>query len=339
MKKGKHFGTITKLALVLLALALTAALAACSKAPANEPGTATQVPATAAATEAPKATDKPTAAPTKAPTESPTEAPTAAPATESVPGGPTAEPPAPFFDLGFGDGDVFDATGNVTLYMEGGEVGEYNVNHNGKEVKVKGYYGSDSDSYITLDLSGFSEFSDFPEFVENGVTYEIFIQIDTIPSSSGGLLISNGNGGGTNLAIRGSLGQINFNAGSTTQDGDYCGSGYVYAQTNNANDGEMIEEGIMEHVVGVYDPANRLIKLYHNGLLASEGDIGSGDFNMGGTRQDVLGIAYDSSSTGERLGNLTEFVIVKARVFRQALTDEQIKALYDNCVALVTPAN
>ena len=326
-KASKLTGKITKLVVLLLALTLTAAFAACSKAPADKP-VVTEAPTAKPATQAPAATEKPTAAPTQAPTE----APTAAPATNTEPGGPTPELPAPFFDLGFGDGEVFDATGNVTVYMEGGEVGEYTVNHNDKEVKVKGYYGSDDFSYITLDLTGFSEFSDFTEFVGDGVTYEIFLQIDTIPSSSGGLLISNGNGGGTNLAIRGSLGQINFNAGSTTQDGDYCGSGYVYAQTNNANDGEMIEDGKMEHVVGVYDPVNRLIKLYHNGELASEGDIGTGDFNMGGTKQGVLGIAYDPSSPAERLGSLTEFTIVKARVFRQALTDEEIKALYNDCL-------
>ena len=328
-KANKHSGKLTKFVVLLLALTLTAVFAACNKAP-DKP-VVTEAPTAKPATQPPAATDKPTAAPTQAPTE----APTAAPATDTEPGGPTPELPAPFFDLGFGETEVFDATGNVTVYMEGGEVGEYTVNHNDKEFKVKGYYGSDPDSYITLDLTGFSEFSDFTEFVGDGVTYEIFLQIDTIPSSSGGLLISNGNGGGTNLAIRGSLGQINFNAGSTTQDGDYCGSGYVYAQTNNANDGEMIEDSILEHVVGVYDPVNRLIKLYHNGELASEGDIGTGDFNMGGTKEGMLGIAYDPSSPGERLASLTEFTIVKARVFRQALTDEEIKALYNDCLSLL----
>ncbi|MBP5730171.1 MAG: hypothetical protein J6X19_03105, partial [Clostridia bacterium] len=235
--------------------------------------------------------------------------------------------------LGFGDGDVFDAVSGRELWMEGGEVGEFSVNHNGKSVKVKGYYGSDPDSYITIDLS---DFADFTEFVGDGVTYEIFLQIENIPSSSGGLLISNGNGGGTNMAIRGSLGQINFNAGSTAQDGTYCGSGYVYAQTNDASDGETIEDCIMEHVLGVYDPVNGLIKLYHNGALVEASDIGSGEFRWGGSRPDVLGIAWDPSSPGERLGSLTEFTIVKARVYRQVLTDEEVKAAYDNCVALVS---
>ncbi|MBO7407562.1 MAG: hypothetical protein J6V14_08000 [Clostridia bacterium] len=329
MKKASKLSEkITKLVVLLLALTLTAAFAACGKAPADKPEV-TEAPTAKAATQPPAATEKPTAAPTQAPTE----APTAAPATNTEPGGPTPEPPAPFFDLGFGDGDVFDAVSGRELWMEGGEVGEFSVNHNGKSVKVKGYYGSDPDSYITIDLS---DFADFTEFVGDGVTYEIFLQIENIPSSSGGLLISNGNGGGTNMAIRGSLGQINFNAGSTAQDGTYCGSGYVYAQTNDASDGETIEDCIMEHVLGVYDPVNGLIKLYHNGALVEASDIGSGEFRWGGSRPDVLGIAWDPSSPGERLGSLTEFTIVKARVYRQVLTDEEVKAAYDNCVALVS---
>ena len=326
---SKRSNSFLRFVAVLMALALVAAFGACGKAPADEPAKATDVPAT----QQPAPTEAPTQAPTKAPTEAPTEAPTAAPATESVPAGPTAEPPAPFFDLGFGDGEVFDAVSGRELWMEGGEVGEFSVNHNGKSVKVKGYYGSDPDSYITIDLS---DFADFAEFVGDGVTYEIFLQIENIPSSSGGLLISNGSGGGTNMAIRGSLGQINFNAGSTSQDGTYCGSGYVYAQTNDASDGETIEDCIMEHVLGVYDPVNGLIKLYHNGALVEASDIGSGEFKWGGSRPDVLGIAWDPSSPGERLGSLTEFTIVKARVYRQVLTDEEVKAAYDNCVALVS---
>ena len=174
--------------------------------------------------------------------------------------------------------------------------------------------------------------------VEEGVSYELFIQIDQIPASSGGLLISNGNGGGTNLAIRGSQGQVNFNVGSTQQDGTYSGSGYIYAQPTEASEGKKIEAGKLVHLVGIYDPVGAKVSLYYDGELASEGEFGAGDFKMAGTKSGALGIAYNASFTSECLGNLTPFSIVKARVYRQPLTAEEVKTVYENCVALVSPA-
>ena len=298
-------------------------------------GPASEGPATDKAAEA-TPTAKITAVPTELPTEAPpTEVPTATPVPE-----PTEYPyegmPEPYFDLLFKDKDVYDALDNVEPVMEGGEVGEFKVNLDGKEVTVPGFFGSDDDSYITLNLTEYD--ISFADFVSEGVTYEIFIQLKDVPDAGGGMLISNGNGGGTNMAIRGSEGQINFNVGCTTQDGTYCGSGYVYAQTNDASQGAKIENGKLVHVVGVYDVENGEVRLYYNGELMSSGNYGSGEFNMASTRNGVLGVAYNASYPSERLGKLTDFTIVKARGYRQALTNEEVKAIYDNCIAAVTPS-
>lgn len=329
----KHRIRLKRVLAIITAAVICIALAACNKAPDNEPGK-TDKPA-----DVPAATDAATAAPvvTDAPTEKPTDAPTAAPTEKPD---PTANPyegmPEPYFDLAFGRNDVFDALGNNDIEVEDGEVGEFTVNFDGKDVKVTGYRGTDDDDYMFILLDEYS--SDFPAFVEDGVTYEIFIQIDEIPAAGGGMLISNGNGGGTNMAIRGTQGQINFNVGSTTQDGTYPGSGYIYAQTNDASQGTKIEAGKLVHVLGMYDAENGMVRLYYNGELASEGEFGTGKFNMAGTHSGKLGIGINASYQTERLGNVTAFTIVKARVYRQALTAEEVAAVYQNCVKAVTPA-
>ncbi len=330
---SKQRNWFKKMLALLIAATVCIAFAACAKAPENEPGKTEKpedVPAlTDAATQEPVITDAPTQAPTDAPTAAPTEKPE-----------PTANPyegiPEPYFDLAFRKDEVFDARGNNDMEMEDGEIGEVTVNIDGKDVKVTGYRGTDDDDYMFILLDEYS--SDFPAFVENGVTYEIFIQIDEIPSTGGGMLMSNGNGGGTNMAIRGSRGQINFNVGSTTQDGTYPGSGYIYAQTNDASQGTKIEAGKLVHVVGMYDVENGMVRLYYNGELASEGTFGTGKFNMAGTSSGKLGIGINASYQTERLGNVTAFTIVKARVYRQALTAEEVAAVYQNCVKSVTPA-
>ena len=244
--------------------------------------------------------------------------------------------PEPYFDLAFGKNDAFDALGNNDIEMGDGDIGEYTVNLDGKEIKVTGFHGSDEDDYMFILLDEYA--SDFPGFVEEGVTYEIFIQIEEIPAASGGMLISNGNGGGTNMAIRGSQGQINFNVGSTMQDGTYPGSGYIYAQTTDASQGAKIEAGKLVHVLGMYDAENGKVRIYYNGELKSEGDFGTGEFNMAGTHSGKLGIGINASYQSETLGRLTEYTVVKARVYRKALTAEEVTAVYQNCIAAVTPA-
>ncbi|MBO4326734.1 MAG: hypothetical protein J5950_05650 [Clostridia bacterium] len=317
--------------ILVLATIICVVFAACAKTPETPADTTTVTTDAPAVTDAPKATDAPTEVITKAPTEPPTEAPSVDP-TEY----PYEGMPEPYFDLAFDKNSAFDALYNNDIEIEDGEIGEFTVNLDGKEIKVTGFHGVDEDDYMTILLSEYE--SSFTSFVEEGVTYEIFIQIEEIPVSSGGLLISNGNGGGTNLAIRGSQGQINFNVGSTAQDGTYPGSGYIYAQTNDASQGAKIEAGKLVHVLGIYDAEAGKVKIYYNGELKSEGDFGSGEFNMASTRSGVLGIAYNASFATETLGRLTEFTVVKARVYRQALTDEQVRTVYENCLKYVTPA-
>ncbi len=332
-KTLKHRIGFKKILAIITAAVICIALVACSKAPGNEPAKTdkpTDVPAaTDAATQAPVVTDAPTEKPTDAPTAEPTEKPD-----------PTANPyegmPEPYFDLAFRKDEVYDALGNNDMEMEDGEVGEFTVNLDGKEVKVTGYRGTDDDDYMFILLDEYA--SDFPGFVEDGVTYEIFLQIDEIPAAGGGMRISNGTGGGTTMAIRGSQGQLNFNVGSTGQDGTYPGSGYIYAQTNDASQGTKIEAGKLVHVLGMYDAVNGMVRLYYNGELASEGEFGTGNFNMAGTHSGKLGIGINASFQTERLANVTAFTIVKARVYRQALTAEEVAAVYQNCVKAVTPA-
>ena len=338
MKTGsmnKAFKTVLKTVALAIAALLVILCAACAAKPDTPAEEATDKPVV---TDAPaKPTDAP-AKPTEAPAE-PTEKPadpTEAPATATKkPSEPTANPyegiPEPYIDLAFTKDDVYDARENTELWAIDGSVGEYTVNFNGKDVKVTGFHGEDDDDYIKIDLTEYS--SDFRGFIEEGITYELFIQIEDTPSSSGGVLICNGNGGGLNMAIRGSQGQLNFNVGSTTQDGTYCGSGFAYAQPYDANEGAQIEERKLVHISGVYDPENRQIKLFYNGELLSAGDIGTGDFKMASTVNGVLGIAYNASLPSESLGRFTEFTIVEARIYRQPLTDEEVRAAYQNCVS------
>ena len=328
-KRSENRSKLLKAAALLVTLAMIFAFASCSKTPGGKP--ADNTPGKSDATEAPKPTEAPAPTDTPVPTEAPTETPAPEPTPNIYEG-----MPVPYFDLAFDKGVAFDAREISELEVSGGEVGDVTVNFGGNDVTVTGFRGTTGDDFITIILEEY-EF-DFPAFVEEGVSYELFIQIDQIPASSGGLLISNGNGGGTNLAIRGSQGQVNFNVGSTQQDGTYSGSGYIYAQPTEASEGKKIEAGKLVHLVGIYDPVGAKVSLYYDGELASEGEFGAGDFKMAGTKSGALGIAYNASFTSECLGNLTPFSIVKARVYRQPLTAEEVKTVYENCVALVSPA-
>ena len=68
--------------------------------------------------------------------------------------------------------------------------------------------------------------------------------------------------------------------------------------------------------------------LYHNGILISSGDFGTGSFREGSFIADTLGIGMNTAYTSENIGKYTEYRVVDANIYDRALTAEEVAGAY-----------
>ncbi|MBQ2725307.1 MAG: hypothetical protein IJF78_06360 [Clostridia bacterium] len=245
------------------------------------------------------------------------------------------EPGAAWSDLDLTDGAPADKAGNTTFTVVGGAVTDTTVLHEGKEYPVKAYVGAADGEYLELKLP-FADAAASGEFYMNGTTFEIFFQTQNPIGGTVGLICSC-NGGGITLYSRGGDAQLNFQIGADPNDSELgCDSKYacaVYYNDNNKTSESQPANvwhipGQIEHVVGVYDKETNKLSLYHNGLLISSGDFGTGAFRAGSMTADTLGIGMNVAYTSENIGRYTEYRVVDANIYDRALTAEEVAGAY-----------
>ncbi|MBQ8146413.1 MAG: MBL fold metallo-hydrolase [Clostridia bacterium] len=245
----------------------------------------------------------------------------------------TVDVPDAYFDLSFENGTPSDSKGNATLNVVNGAVKETTVTHNGKELNGLAYTNGDNGTYyMNLKFNDITTEEQMKNFVMGSTTFEIFLKLDKLPGSTVGLITSC-NGGGVTLYLRRQAGgQINFQMGSTSPNSNTDSGRKYSAVADMDGSGPVIEAGELLHIVGSYNSETNMMKLYLNGMLLCEADFGTGEFNGGSGDDTVIGIGYNPQYSGECISSYTDYELYEAKIYKVALTDEQVAQEYWNCI-------
>ncbi len=252
--------------------------------------------------------------------------------------------PDAYFDLDMTNGVITDKAGNATINVTNGAVKETTVTHNGEEKTATAFTkGDDGYYYMNLKFNEITTEEQMKNFIMGSTTFEIFLKLDKLPSSTVGLITSC-NGGGVTLYLRKQAGgQLNFQIGSTKPN-ENVDNGNKYSAAADMNGSSPIAEAEkLLHIVGSYDSKTNMMKLYINGMLVSQADFGSGSYCGGSDDDTVIGIGYNpqyNDQSQEILSRYADYELYEAKIYNTALTDEQVAQEYWNCIdnLLVTEA-
>lgn len=249
----------------------------------------------------------------------------------------TVSVPNAYFDLDMSNGTPTDEMGNATVTVKGGSVVETTVSHNGEQATANAFTGDKTKEsyYLTLNFNDITTDEQMGNFVMASSTFEIFLKLESLPENTVGLITSC-NGGGFTLYLRKKSGQINFQIGSTypnanSDSGEGKGN---YSAVTPMNDLSfpVAEASSLLHIVSTYDSKSNMMRLYINGILVASADYGTGSFK-GGSRTDyVVGIGYNPQYSGEEISSYANYELYDAKIYNEALTDEQVAQEYWNCI-------
>ena len=249
--------------------------------------------------------------------------------------------PEPYMDLGFNGTSIQEkGTGDITLTMNGGTVGNNTVYYGGEAYQVQGYRGETAEDFIHVRLNEVETGDDLKDLLLNGSTFETFIALDQPTMSTAGL-IANSNGGGVALYVRMSGTSVNFQIGNSGNDATYSTGSYSSAMYYMYSDGGNVPGGKnVVHILGSYDPVDNMLRVYINGVLISEGTYGSKDnFKLAAQTNssfNELGIGINTAYPSEAIGAFTGYTVLRSRIYDTCLTQDQISAEYWDCVQMVT---
>lgn len=185
-------------------------------------------------------------------------------------------------------------------------------------------------------MNDIANFSQLGEFLLNGISFEMSVQLDDKPLATTGFF-SNCNAGGVTLYIRAPKGQMNFQIGNNTQTGTHHTATYSFTKSVDGNQGVTIDNAKVVHVMGVYDKATSKLNLYYNGVLIASADYGNrSGFFIGSVNYNKLGIGINASYPLEKLGTETGYTVLRARVYDVALSAQQVVAEYWDCIDTLT---
>ena len=240
--------------------------------------------------------------------------------------------PDAYFDLSLSSGTPTDSKNNTTLTVVDGMVKETTVVHNGETLNGLAYTtDGDGQYYMSVKLNDVATDNDMKEFIMNSFTFEIFLKLDKMPGATAGLITSCNNGGVTLYLRKQAGGQINLQMGSTKPNDNSDGSNYS-ATAYMGGIEPVISAGELLHIVGSYDSATNMMKLYLNGLLICEANYGDGEYRFGAGDDTVIGIGYNPQYSGECLSSYANYELYEAKIYNVALTNEQVAQEYWNCI-------
>lgn len=249
----------------------------------------------------------------------------------------TVTVPDAYFDLDLSSGTASDAKGNATITTTGGYITESTVIHDGKEQTVTAFTGDryDGKYYLTLGFDDITTDSQMGELIMGSSTFEIFLKLDTLPQNTVGLFTSC-NSGGFTIYLRKSQGQLNFQIGSTSpnenSDAGLGKGNYSAVVPMNNLSFPTAEAGELLHIVSTYDSVTNMMKLYINGILVASADYGEGSFKGGQGNDYVMGICHNPQYSNEEVSTFANYELYEAKIYKSALTDEQVAQEYWNCI-------
>jgi len=272
-----------------------------------------------------------------------------------------ADIPEPYFDLAFNaDGTIYDAMKNTTatLLGETATVAPIEVTLDDGQVHTTwaARFLNDFD-YIEFFLDEFTTADEWINFVTtHGITLETYIAIDQRPTATTATtcLIGNCYGGNMIICLRargadfknGATTQVNFLVGTTDAQSaidkggfaDKGTSNYVYAGdgslgADNVTDTEIQDDqwGKLIHFAATFDPINKTLAMYCNGIKVQSAVYGDGNFKTGNADHQLMTIGQNGSYPAESTGKHSPYTVTEGRMYACVLTDEQIFAAYTKC--------
>lgn len=168
----------------------------------------------------------------------------------------------------------------------------------------KGYY------YIP-----YAETSDFAKKLTDGFTYELVFCSYTEPTATQVKPFASTQAGGIGMCFRAKTGEINF---EVHVGGSWC---ELYS-------GVLPQKNQYYHVVATWDKANGLAMLYVDGKLTASANT-KGDLKFMTTSVDKRWFGIGADPSGNDLGEASfHGEVVKARLYSEPVSAEEVKALY-----------
>lgn len=168
----------------------------------------------------------------------------------------------------------------------------------------KGYY------YIP-----YAETSDFAKKLTDGFTYELVFCSYTEPTAKQVKPFASTQAGGIGMCFRAKTGEINFEV--------HVGDAWCELYS-----GVLPQKNQYYHVVATWDKANGLAMLYVDGKLTASANT-KGDLKFMTTSVDKRWFGIGADPSGNDLGEASfHGEVVKARLYSEPVSAEEVKALY-----------
>ncbi|MCQ2770505.1 MAG: hypothetical protein MJ236_01735 [Clostridia bacterium] len=239
-----------------------------------------------------------------------------------VPDTPSELPPTPYVDFDFNANGIVDTQGHVTIVSNSGAVQEKSVTHNGTTTKK--YALLTKAAAATCIFNELDTREKFTAFAENGFSVEAFFSIPAGSAVQG--IVCGTEAGGWGLAIA-ATGTPYFITGSGVDSGTNTYNTSTYATT-------VVDKDQLMHVVCVFDYANRMERIYVNGLLESETTLRENYHNGKDAAYNMFCLGADIGPAGTPKdfysSNMT---MVDAKIYNSALTANQVAGAYTTSVS------
>lgn len=244
--------------------------------------------------------------------------------------------PEAYVDFDFQNGTVTDVKGNVTIENKGASVVQTTVTAGGKSANLDALRIDESGQYVLCTFNNLESADAVKEWAEGGFTVEAFYVMGEKKGVQG---IVCGTEQVNSTKLRGGWG-LAENAGKPYFITATSGNAYISANTTAS---DVSSETELVHVVAVYDYTAKKQYLYINGVCVnSEGEAISGEFAPAGMEafnKFCLGSDYRET---EKVTEETQIdfptpdmTMVDAKIYSSALSAEQVKAAYENALALL----
>lgn len=235
-------------------------------------------------------------------------------------GAVTPSTPAVLYaDIDFTGGEVKDVKGKLTVTNKGATIGKVQVAHKGRSASVDAVTASTGKN-VECRFNEISSAGAFQEFASSGFSVETFF-VDRSPGTQIHGVVCGTEQGGWGTATR-ATGVPYFIVGDVSKNN------YVSVDASAA-----ASKTDLTHLVAVYDPSKRYIRLYINGVLDGQTPITCPFYPGDGDTFNRFYLGADVKYSGSNLDfQAVDMVITEARFYTGVLDENAVSSAYQEAV-------
>lgn len=225
-----------------------------------------------------------------------------------------------YVDLDF-KGGISDAKNNVTITNNGATVAKTAVQHAGVTYNVDAVSLSATRN-VLCQFKDIASFEQMQMMAMSGFSVEAFY-VDKVRTTAVHGVVCATEQGGWGLAMR-------------ANGNPYFIVGEDQANTyKNIDAKSAISTTELTHVVGVYDPAIKKIKLYINGVLNGSANISASFYPGAGNTFNRFGLGTDTKNNASGIGDFpcSDMLITDVKIYKGILGDQDVADAYTAAVA------